>query len=187
MKINTLAFSFFCFVGLSACTQEKIVEGPKPEIAKTAIADDAKTCAADANAVINKESPSLKIATFDGACYNLADHRGKWVVVNFWATWCEPCKHEIPEFNALDKKRDDVEFIGLAYEDTERAEMEAFFKIIPVNYPVAMVDTFSPPADFDTPAALPLTYVIAPDGKVADKFLGPVTAADLEKVIDKKK
>jgi thiol-disulfide isomerase/thioredoxin len=127
--------------------------------------------------------PSLKLQTFAGQAYDLAEHRGRWVVVNFWATWCTPCLKEIPDLNAFDKARDDVEVIGLAYEEIERADMEAFLKEHPIEYPIAVVDTFNPPADFDTPPGLPMTYLIAPDGKVAKQFLGPVTSEELAKLI----
>jgi hypothetical protein len=63
--------------------------------------------------------------------------------------------------------------------------MQAFLKKHPVAYPIAIVDTYSPPADFDTPRGLPMTYLIGPDGKIADKFLGPVTAHDIESAIAK--
>ncbi len=128
--------------------------------------------------------PTLKIATFDGSQYDLAAHRGRWVVVNFWATWCNPCLKEIPGLAALDKQRDDIEVIGLAYEEIEHAEMVAFLKTHPIAYPIAILDVYNPPADFETPRGLPMTYVIAPDGKVARTFLGPVEAADIRAVVD---
>ena len=73
-------------------------------------------------------SPALAfdVTDTDGKRHRLADYRGKWVVVNFWATWCAPCLKEIPDFNAFAKSRPDVQFIGLAYEEIERADMEAF-------------------------------------------------------------
>ena len=127
--------------------------------------------------------PTLKVTTVDGAHYDLAAHRGKWVVVNFWATWCTPCLKEMPELSALDAMREHIEVIGLAYDDIQPAELKAFLQKHPVVYPVAIVDTYAPPADFATPRGLPTTYLIAPDGKVAKQFLGPVTARDIETAI----
>lgn len=129
--------------------------------------------------------PVLKIATVDGQEYDLAARRGKWVVVNFWATWCKPCLKEMPELSALDAMREHIEVLGLAYEDITPDDMKVFLKLHPVVYPIAVVDTYNPPADFATPRGLPMTYLIAPDGKVADKFLGPVTAKDIEAAIAK--
>jgi len=129
------------------------------------------------------ETPALQVVTVDGKAYDLADHRGNWVVVNFWATWCAPCLKEMPELSALDAMREHVEVIGLAYEDIAPKELRAFLDKRPVVYPVAVVDVYEPPADFATPRGLPMTYLIAPDGKVAKRFLGPVTARDIEGAI----
>jgi len=128
-------------------------------------------------------TPALEITTLDGSRYDLKAHRGKWVVVNFWATWCAPCLKEMPELSALDAMHEHIEVIGLAYEDIEVAAMRDFLQQHPVVYPIAIVDTYAPPADFDTPRGLPMTYLIAPDGTVAKKVLGPVTARDIESVI----
>ena len=61
--------------------------------------------------------------------------------------------------------------------------MREFLDSHPVVYPIAIVDVYDPPADFASPRGLPMTYLIAPDGKVAERFLGPVTATDIEQVI----
>jgi thiol-disulfide isomerase/thioredoxin len=125
--------------------------------------------------------PTLTVDTVDHGRFDLAEKRGQWVVVNFWATWCAPCLKEIPDLNALDAKRDDLVVIGLAYEETTPEALRAFYseKVRP-EYPVAVVDVYSPPADFDTPRGLPFTVLVAPDGSVAHKFLGPVTGDEIE-------
>ena len=129
------------------------------------------------------EVPVLKLQTVQDQPYDLAAHRGKWVVVNFWATWCAPCIKEMPELSALDAMREHIEVVGLAYEEIEPQAMRDFLKTRPVVYPIAILDVYRPPADFATPRGLPMTYLIAPDGKVAKQFLGPVTAVEIETAI----
>ncbi|ATD67059.1 thioredoxin [Luteimonas chenhongjianii] len=132
---------------------------------------------------VSKTHPALSVETLDGGTFDLAAHRGQWVVVNFWATWCAPCLKEMPELSALDAMREHVQVVGLAYEEIEPDDMRAFLQKHPVVYPIAIIDTFDPPADFDTPPGLPMTYLIGPDGQVVEKILGPVTAERLETLI----
>jgi thiol-disulfide isomerase/thioredoxin len=127
--------------------------------------------------------PELKLTTIDGKAYDLSSHRGNWVVINFWATWCAPCIAEMPELSAFIKSRKDVDGIGLAYEDTDPQEIVDFLEKNPVDYPVAQIDVDNPPPDFETPRGLPTTYLIAPDGTVAKQFLGPIKDKDLEQAI----
>jgi thiol-disulfide isomerase/thioredoxin len=129
--------------------------------------------------------PTLVVDTLDHGRFDLQAKRGGWVVVNFWATWCKPCLKEIPDFSAFDAARDDVSVIGLAYEEIEAAAMREFLKKHPAGYPIALLDVYSPPADFATPRGLPMTYLIAPDGTVAERFLGPVSSHELAAAIAK--
>jgi thiol-disulfide isomerase/thioredoxin len=186
-----LLVALLCLLALAAC---KPATPPADSTAATpadkAVADgDPVTAppvdtAAVEEPVGKPEVPSLQVTTIDGSAYNLADRRGKWVVVNFWATWCAPCLKEMPELSALDTMREHIEVIGLAYEEIEPEAMRSFLEKHPVSYPIAILDVYSPPQDFATPRGLPMTYLIAPDGKVARQFLGPVTAKDIEAVID---
>ncbi|MBX3727450.1 MAG: TlpA family protein disulfide reductase [Xanthomonadales bacterium] len=126
--------------------------------------------------------PDLSVDTLDHGRFDLADQRGRWVVVNFWATWCAPCIKEIPELSAL-ADRDDVEVIGLDFEEIEREDLLAFLVRHPARYPIAPIDVYDPPTAFPVPRGMPMTYVLDPAGVVAEAFLGPVTGADIEAVI----
>ena len=185
-RIAIVAAVLLTAVLLAACRRPDETPAPaKPANTATAPAvTDAASPPAPKPATGSQDTPALSVTTFDGKPYDLATHRGKWVVVNFWATWCAPCLKEMPELSALDAMREHIEVIGLAYEDIDAAAMRDFLKDHPVVYPIAIVDTYNPPVDFDTPRGLPMTYLIAPDGKVAKKILGPVTAKDIEAAID---
>ena len=128
--------------------------------------------------------PALSVATLDGQTFDLSKQAGKWVIVNYWATWCAPCLKELPDISAyVSAHRDKVVAIGLAFEDTDKEDIVKFLKTHALSYPVAQVDVMDPPKDFDTPKGLPNTYVIAPDGHVAKAFLGPITSKDIDAVI----
>ena len=131
--------------------------------------------------------PALHITTLDGKPYDLAAERGHWVIVNFWATWCVPCIKEMPDISRYVATHKDVRAIGLAYEDSEPADIKAFLAKHPVVYPVAQVTLDKPVKDFDEPRGLPTTYLIAPDGTVATHFIGPIDAAKLDAAITKGK
>lgn len=130
------------------------------------------------------EKPSIKITTLDGKPYDLSSQRGKWVIVNYWATWCVPCIKEMPDISRfVSAHKDKVSAIGLAYEDSDKADIQAFIAKHPVSYPIAQVTMDKPLADFDEPRGLPTTWLIGPDGRVGKRFVGPVTEASLGQAI----
>lgn len=126
--------------------------------------------AGPALAQIDFELPGL-----DGEPRRLSDYRGQWVVVNFWATWCRPCRKEIPDLSELHDSRDDITVLGLAFEDTEPADFAAFLESWPASYPILVVDVYNPPAEPGPPRVLPTTHLIDTSGTLVETWLGPVT------------
>lgn len=129
------------------------------------------------SALMAEELIDFELKGLDGDTYRLSDYRSKqWVVVNYWATWCAPCRKEIPDLSTLHDSRDDVTVLGLAFEDLEPADFRAFLVDYPASYPILMVDTFNPPEALGAPLALPTTYLFNPDGQRVETWLGPVTS-----------
>jgi thiol-disulfide isomerase/thioredoxin len=127
--------------------------------------------------------PTLKVTTLDDKTFDLVAQRGKWVIVNYWATWCVPCIKEMPDISHFVATHKDVTAIGLAYDDSDPADIKAFLAKHPVVYPIAQVTLDKPVKDFDEPRGLPTTWLIGPDGKVAKQFIGPVDATSLTAII----
>ena len=175
-----ILIAMLALVALGGCKPEAPVAAPGPAASSAPVA---RPQAAPKAAQANTKFPSLQVTTLDGKSFDLAAQRGKWAIVNFWATWCGPCLKEMPELSALDAMREHIDVVGLAYEDTTPEAMRAFLEKHPVVYPIALVDVYAPPKDFEVPRGLPMTWLLAPDGKVARKFTGPVTAHDIEAAI----
>jgi len=128
----------------------------------------------------------FELAGLDGESYRLSDWRGQWVLVNYWATWCAPCRKEIPDFSAMHDARDDITVLGLAYEDIEVEAFEEFLVDYPATYPILLVDVYEPPESLGAPRALPTSFLINPDGELVETWLGPITSEKITARIDGK-
>jgi thiol-disulfide isomerase/thioredoxin len=115
---------------------------------------------------------------------SVSEFRGKWVVLNYWATWCAPCRKEIPELSELHVARDDVVVLGLAFEDTDIESFDEFLEEFHLTYPILLVDVYAPPEPFGAPKVLPTTIILDPAGIPVKTYLGPVTGHDIESFID---
>ncbi len=119
-----------------------------------------------------------------GEPVSLSEYRQQWVVLNYWATWCAPCREEIPDLSALHQARDDITVLGLAYEDTDMENFDAFLEEFKPSYPILLVDVYAPPEPFGAPKALPTTVILDPQGYPVKTYLGPVTRETIESFID---
>lgn len=183
MRLLPLALLSLPFALLLAACKPTSAPAPEQATAPAATAPVPAPAEQPPAGATDAEFPTLQVTTLDGKAYDLAQHRGKWVVVNFWATWCKPCVKEMPDLSALDAMRDHIEVLGLAYDDSDPKDIRAFLEEHPVAFPIAIVDTFDPPKSFATPRGLPTTYLIGPDGKLVKKFMAPISAAEIESAI----
>lgn len=121
-----------------------------------------------------------------GDVVRLGEFRKKWVVLNYWATWCAPCRKEIPDLSSLSEARDDIVVLGLAYEDTDMETFDEFLEEFQPSYRILLVDVYAPPEPFGAPKALPTTIILDPEGVPVKTFVGPVTRESIEAFIDSK-
>ncbi|MEM9303244.1 MAG: TlpA disulfide reductase family protein [Pseudomonadota bacterium] len=140
--------------------------------------------ATSAEDAVEGEAVAFATTTVEGEAFDLEAHREGWVAVNFWATWCKPCRKEIPDLDSLHRERQDVTVLGLAFEEVPPAEVIAFLEDYDASYPIAMVDVYDPPGAFGVPRVLPTTVMVDPQGRVAKTFVGPVTSEEIKAYID---
>jgi len=120
--------------------------------------------------------PDFTITDLSGRQISSTDWRGKVVLVNFWATWCPPCRAEIPDLIALQKKyRDNLIIVGISEDDGPVDEVKQFVAEHKMTYPVAM-ETPALTKIFRGIVALPTTFVIDRDGKLQQKHVGQLNA-----------
>jgi len=126
---------------------------------------------AGAAPAMDKEAPPLVASELSGAIFDLAKLRGKVVLVNYWATWCAPCRKEMPVLNSFYRRFHDqgLEMIGIS---ADRPQDFAKMRYVSgtLAYPTSTLDRVSENG-FGPPEGFPLTYVIDRDGIVRDKFI----------------
>jgi thiol-disulfide isomerase/thioredoxin len=117
-------------------------------------------------------APEFKLTSLDGKPIALENLRGKVVFLNFWATWCGPCRAEVPDLVELQNEfKDRLQIIGLDVDDDDAAEVEKYAKETGINYPVAMATDAIREAYGGIPA-LPTSFVLDTEGRVVQKHTG---------------
>jgi len=138
----------------------------------------------DENSSVRPTAPDFELQTVEGKTVRLSDYRGKAVVLNFWATWCGPCRKEIPDFIKMTKEKDPKKFVilGVTLQSGSADKIKAFADKMGMNYPVLTGEngTMMHLAKlYGGVRAIPTTFLIDPDGKVQKKYVGPQTAESL--------
>ncbi len=135
----------------------------------------------------NAVADDFTLNDINGKSHNLSDYKGKWVIVNYWATWCPPCLEEIPElvdFHELHKDKDAI-VLGLNYEDVSPKYLKEFVDQYFISYPVLHADPGT--ADYWGPVnGLPTTIIISPEGEMVMKQVGRVDRKFLDDAIKTK-
>jgi peroxiredoxin len=132
------------------------------------------------------QAPDFDLPGLDGRRVKLSDFRGKAVLLNFWATWCPPCKIEMPWFVDLQKQygKDGLVVLGVAMDDTEPAKIAEFAHDMGVNYQV-LLGTDKVSDDYGDVQYLPTTFYIDRNGVIVDKAAGLFSRADVENDVKK--
>jgi thiol-disulfide isomerase/thioredoxin len=124
---------------------------------------------------------SLTLQTLDGRAMTTADWRGKVTLVNFWATWCPPCRAEIPDLIALQERyKDHLQIIGISEDQGATEVVNQFVVEHQINYPIVMA-TPELEQGFAGVAGLPTTFVIDREGHIVQKHVGLLSAETTER------
>ncbi len=134
------------------------------------------------------EPVEYSLPDMSGKMHSLADYKGKWVIVNYWATWCPPCQEEIPDLVSFhDSHKDtDAVVLGINLEDVGQEQLESFVDSFMISYPILRSEPMATTPLGPVPG-LPTTYIVAPDGSPVARQVGPVTSKQLEDYIASKK
>jgi len=132
--------------------------------------------------------PELSFSLTDtkGVIFTEKNTRGKYLVINFWATWCTPCLKEIPAFvKFYEENSDHVEILGLDFEPVDLEIINDYVERFSINYPIVLYneDNDSEYSNFGEIIGMPTTQIYSPKGELLHTFMGEITIDDLSKFI----
>jgi peroxiredoxin len=133
------------------------------------------------NAVTHPLAPDFSVTDLSGQTLQLSRYHGKVVLLNFWATWCAPCRSEIPRFVDLHNKygKEGLQIIGISLDDDPRL-VHAFYQQLRMNYPVAIGDA-TLAEQYGGVLGLPVSFLIGRDGRIYAKYAGKTDISLIER------
>jgi len=122
----------------------------------------------------NNLAPDFTLKLTDGKDIKLSDHKGKIIIIDFWATWCPPCRRGIPDLVEIQKKyQKDVLIIGISLDNETKPDVVPFIKQYGINYPV-VYGTMEVIKAYGNIQAIPTSFVVDQSGQIVDKHIGLV-------------
>lgn len=139
-------------------------------------------------ACAQSESVDFTLPDLEGKPRSLSEFLGKWVVVNYWTTWCPPCREEMPELEVFhaNHKDEDAVVLGVNMETISLARLREFAEEQFISFPILREQSRAH-TELGKIPGLPTSYLIDPEGRVAGRQVGPLTLQRLERMIEKLK
>jgi len=138
------------------------------------------------SAQVGEQAPAFSLKDKDGKTYSLESLKGKIIVLNFWATWCPPCRAEIPDFKKVYSEYRDkgVEILGVSLDHKGWGVIKPFLEQWEINYPVVLGGA-GIARDYGNVRSIPTTFIIDKNGKVVDQHVGAMNEKMLVKMFEK--
>lgn len=171
MKRNAIVFTILLTAILGMIALGKFVDRHRRQARGNALVGDVR----------GKLAPDFELTSLDGRTVKLSDYRGKAVILNFWATWCGPCRIEMPWFVDLQNQfgNEGLTILGVAMDDTDPQKIAQFASEMGVNYPV-LLGTDKISEQYGNVEYLPTTFYINRQGNIVGKSAGLMSKAELE-------